>query len=808
MQTPVETDLSYASNTPSDTPEGLRDDGGLYRQNNKNGIIATEENKTDGNGDDRPPADAPSGGGLGAAETGRDESNPTSPTSLGGLSGGEIIKNSVISSSVTIDHYENNIDHHAGQSPLQRSGESVPDIDSESEPEDDFSDTCLETFDSPSSGDSETSPVRRRESSRRRMKGSGSLQQGASGIWMLRCSINGKRVAKSTGTKDRAEAERFVRQFLAPYVKDNAEETFRRIKAAVASEKMLSEMREEDAPQLKLDDAWQVYRDSPFRRDLSRTTLEGKENVFSQFVRYMHDNFPAATEVRHVSRFHVEKYLIQMREDFTASTYNNRLCVLREVFRNLMETAKMKENPWDGFPLRANDSHVRRELTVEELGRLIDVARVEGPEWRTLFAIGMYTGLRLGDCCKLTWAETDIVRSLIQKIPEKTKKYRKGRPVTIPIHKTLSDLLVQTPVERRQGFVLPTIGAWAASGRNGMGKVHHKIGKIFKNAGIVTSVSIEGRRHKAPEASFHSLRHTFVSMSANAGVPLHIVASIVGHESSAMTRHYFHENAAALAQAVESIPSISGSKDIRPGEVARPDASRMYPRGYVAPHVEAAIENGRRPYLLSGASVSPLGEPARLPAPAVPADRMDCITVETFSPAAQGAQDALSAPPAAAAPTPQGETLDATEAPQDAQTGSVGPAPARVVGEDGVERENPHAEAPLVGRSAERNAVRREEKLAVVEQANRDAEKLGGWGQPQASPQAPAVSSDEVGRWVASCLRYWAASRKTSLKEGTLQLICNGGFKFLEDLKRSGANIAPEDAIRAMETFLKAKNGR
>ena len=35
----------------------------------------------------------------------------------------------------------------------------------------------------------------------------------------------------------------------------------------------------------------------------------------------------------------------------------------------------------------------------------------------------------------------DIVRSIIQKIPEKTKKYRKGRPVTIPIHKVLADLL-------------------------------------------------------------------------------------------------------------------------------------------------------------------------------------------------------------------------------------------------------------------------------------------------------------------------------------------------------------------------------
>ena len=120
----------------------------------------------------------------------------------------------------------------------------------------------------------------------------------------------------------------------------------------------------------------------------------------------------------------------------------------------------------------------------------------------------------------------DIVRSIIQKIPEKTKKYRKGRPVTVPIHKVLADLLMQTPVDKRTGYVLPVIGEKAVSGPNGMGWIHHRINKIFKNAGIVMSVTIEGRKHKVPEASFHSLRHTFVSMSANAGVPLHIVQAI------------------------------------------------------------------------------------------------------------------------------------------------------------------------------------------------------------------------------------------------------------------------------------------
>ena len=80
--------------------------------------------------------------------------------------------------------------------------------------------------------------------------------------------------------------------------------------------------------------------------------------------------------------------------------------------------------------------------------------------------------------------------------------------------------------------------------------------RIFKAANITMSVRLEGRHRRTPEATFHSLRHTFVSFAANAGVPLHIVQSIVGHESTAMTRHYYHENLGALRSAVSAIPAL------------------------------------------------------------------------------------------------------------------------------------------------------------------------------------------------------------------------------------------------------------
>ena len=125
--------------------------------------------------------------------------------------------------------------------------------------------------------------------------------------------------------------------------------------------------------------------------------------------------------------------------------------------------------------------------------------------------------------------------------------------MTIPIHPALRDMLEQTPEVERGGYVLKAISEYYTRAK---WRVGYELGHIFQAAGIATSVQIEGRRTKTPEATFHSLRHTFVSFAANAGVPLHIVQSIVGHESTAMTRHYYHENIDVLRSAVAAIPAL------------------------------------------------------------------------------------------------------------------------------------------------------------------------------------------------------------------------------------------------------------
>ena len=415
-----------------------------------------------------------------------------------------------------------------------------------------------------------------------REKGTGNLQQEKSGRWTIRVGINGRRLSRSTGTRDRDKAEAFLNRFLAPMGLG--------------------------ATKLPLAEAWHHYEMSPNRRDVAKTTLASKRTMWMCFARWMEQNHIEIGNLAEVTETAVGEYLAEFRCHHSATTYNNHVCALREVFRTLAEKAGVTHDPWAGVCLRSDDSVSRRELTLDEVERLYAAASKEGSQWKLLVMVGIYTGLRLGDCCRLKWDDVCLDRSVIQVIPEKTKRHMHGRPVTIPIHSSLMSELqevfsrrvaeaqrgefsdridkidrIETPTPNNPvnpvnyvskndptGFVNPTI---AEIYLNRHWEIDEGLRRIFKMANITMSVRLEGRSRKSVVASFHSLRHTFVSLSANAGVPLPVVQSIVGHCSTAMTRHYYHENEDVLRQAVEAIPSIGADAACAPAVARSPSGA-------------------------------------------------------------------------------------------------------------------------------------------------------------------------------------------------------------------------------------------
>jgi integrase len=289
--------------------------------------------------------------------------------------------------------------------------------------------------------------------------------------------------------------------------------------------------------------------------------MKDYESEFNRFVDWMKKNHPDIEELRFVTPEIASSFAAHLESTLTSCSYNKYMVLFRRIWRVLAKhpEARLKINPWgkEDISLKKLVTHSRRELTIGELTKVL--ASVSG-EMRLLFAIGIYSGLRLGDSVCLKWSSVDLVRRTITLMPNKSSRRANAKLVQIPIHNTLFHLLADTPQDVRKGFVLPELSTLYLKGDSRGADLSKMIQKVFKDCGIETSCKVEGYSRGGVDVGYHSLRHTFVSLSANAGVPMAIVQSLVGHSNPAMTRHYMHDDLQAVQRAVYALPDVSGTE--------------------------------------------------------------------------------------------------------------------------------------------------------------------------------------------------------------------------------------------------------
>jgi integrase len=312
---------------------------------------------------------------------------------------------------------------------------------------------------------------------------------------------------------------------------------------------------EEQHPALPITQAWTEFLASPNRPDSGPETLYQYECQWSRFASWMKEKHPNKLTLRDVSKEIAEEYAGTMNHGtLSANTYNKHLGLLTLVFRVVKRKARITDNPWEEIQRKRLATHSRRELTLDELRKVCQSA--EG-ELKLLLALGVYTGLRLGDCAGLRWAEVDMGQNVIRRIPNKTAR-RNPKPVIVPLHPVLHDMLAAIPAEQRGECVLQELAKLYAYRSD---SVTDRVQAHFKACGLRlhkagTGPKSEDGQRAVIEVGFHSLRHTFVSLCRESNAPLAVVESIVGHSSPAMTRHYTHVGELAAGRAVALLPSV------------------------------------------------------------------------------------------------------------------------------------------------------------------------------------------------------------------------------------------------------------
>jgi len=204
------------------------------------------------------------------------------------------------------------------------------------------------------------------------------------------------------------------------------------------------------------------------------------------------------------------------------------------------------------------DEIKRRAFTITEIKRVLEAA--EGTEFYGLILAGIYTGQRLGDLARLTWQQVDVSKGVVRFVQRKT-----GHRLELPIAPPLRDYLLSLPGnDNPRAPIFPKAAATAAERVN-------TLSRMFYDQVLVAAGLAEARAHQAgkkgrsarrdiAELSFHSLRHSAVSLLKASGATDAMAKAIAGHESSAVSAHYTHLTADDLRATVDALPDVTKEK--------------------------------------------------------------------------------------------------------------------------------------------------------------------------------------------------------------------------------------------------------
>jgi integrase len=211
------------------------------------------------------------------------------------------------------------------------------------------------------------------------------------------------------------------------------------------------------------------------------------------------------------------------------STVNHGIKVLRMIFQDAKRDGVIADNPAEGVKLvKRNGSRGRRPFSLLEIRQLLAIA---DEEWRSLILFGLYTGQRLGDLARLTWANLDLQRNELRLCTSKTGR-QQIIPLAPPLQQHVENLYAGD--DPRQPLHLRAFASVEKSGK--VGTLSRQFYELMVDAGMArakkhrASENSTGRcgRREISEISFHSLRHTATSLMKNAGVPPAIVQDIIG----------------------------------------------------------------------------------------------------------------------------------------------------------------------------------------------------------------------------------------------------------------------------------------
>lgn len=358
----------------------------------------------------------------------------------------------------------------------------------------------------------------------------------------------GRRRNRSTKTTDRRKAEKLSEHYEAAYARKR---TARQIRLVIAA--AYSEITGEQLVNKSLRSFCQSWLAAK-RHEVAQSTLNFYTNATGKFLTHL--GALADADLAEITREHILAFRNREAEKFASKTVNHDLKAVKMLFLSAKRDGLIADNPAEDVKTvtQRGEKRSRRPFSLDELRSVLSVA---DEEWKSMILFGLYTGARLSDVASLTWENVDLAAKELRFIARKTGKttilYLDG-PLATHIDALSVPDSPKTPLHPRAFAIVENQGK--------TGHLSNQFADLLAQAGLRKkqphrkTEREQGRRRGNGGLSFHSLRHTAVTLLKEAGIPQAVVMELVGHDNQEMSQHYTRVGRKALEGAARAFPDL------------------------------------------------------------------------------------------------------------------------------------------------------------------------------------------------------------------------------------------------------------
>lgn len=238
-----------------------------------------------------------------------------------------------------------------------------------------------------------------------------------------------------------------------------------------------------------------------------------------------------------------------VEEEAAPATVQQYKALIRRVFNVASQTMIENRPLFSGINpatnVRVPDIKNSRErfLTGEEAEKLISAAsKLARKDLHDAIVLSLNTGLRLGEIQRLTWIDVNFASNMVTVRDEAHRKPGGKVPINAAV-KTV--LLERKKSAEPTDLVFPPI--YGKSYRENFG---HLFKEIVDRLGFNKNLDQKDARNRVV---FHTLRHTFASWLAMAGVDIYRIKTLMRHKTLTMTMRYAHLIPDATHEAVQNL---------------------------------------------------------------------------------------------------------------------------------------------------------------------------------------------------------------------------------------------------------------